>query len=222
MNEANGKPKTGRCNLRRAALLILTLMGILPGHATTLRKLSLDELVAGSDTIVVGNCEKVESVWLEKKIYTIATIRVTHSAKGQAATNDTIQIYELGGTMEKPLPIKMQVPGAATLAQGEEMLLFLEKFGDKKQFHRLVGMAQGKVPVSTDAKSRKKKIYFGEPIKGVQWVDRDGKAVGPDAVGAREAPAEEGSLDGFLGRVHKIKAEQEVKAKTSPAPQGGN
>jgi hypothetical protein len=202
--------------MNRVAIITLVTLALvigLPTYATTLRKLTLNELTAYADTIVAGKCEKVESVWLEKRIYTIATIRVTHSAKGQAATGRTIQIYELGGTVDKPLPVKMHVPGAATLAQGEEMLLFLEKFGDKKQFHRLVGMAQGKIPVSTDAKTGKKVVHHPEPIKGVQWVDRDGKPVAPETVGAREEPAEEGSLEGFLGRIHKIKAEQADAAK---------
>ena len=189
-------------------------------QATTLRKLSLDELVGHSDTIVVGKCEMDECVWLEKKIYTIATIRTTHLAKGQATVGETIQIYELGGSVQHPLPVKMIVPGAATLTQGEEMLLFLEKFGDKKQFHRVVGMAQGKLPVSTDAKTGEKFVHHGEPIKGVQWVDKSGKPVAPGAPDAREESAKVGSLDGFLGRIHKIKTDHEAKAKATPAAPG--
>jgi hypothetical protein len=202
--------------LKRTALVTLATLALLIGlpiHATTLRKLSLNELVEHADSIVVGKCEKVESVWLEKKIYTIANIRVSHSAKGQTVTDDTIQLYELGGTVEKPLPVKMLVTGAATLVQHEEALFFLEKFGNKKQFSRLVGMAQGKVLVTADGKTGKKQVHYGEPIKGVQWVDRNGKAVAPGAAAAREEPAEPGSLEGFLGRIHKIKTEQETAAK---------
>jgi hypothetical protein len=194
-------------------LLALTFTS--PSYATTLRRLSIQELVSYSDSIIVGKCEKTETVWLEKRIYTIATVRVSQSAKGDHARGNVIQVYILGGSVKEPLPVKMLVPGAETIAAGEEMVLFLEKFGDKRQFRRVVGMAQGKLPISTDPITGQKSVGLREPIKGVKWVDHEGKSLEPGAQGAREEPAEVGSLDGLLGRIHKIKAEQETKGKNA-------
>ena len=189
----------------------LTLTFSSPSHASTLRRLSIEELVSYSDSIIVGRCEKTEAVWLGKRIYTIATVRVRQAAKGPHAPGNVIQVHILGGSVTQPLPVKMLVPGAETMTAGEEMLLFLEKFGDKRQFYRVVGMAQGKLSVSTDRKTGQKSVGFRLPIKGVKWVDHDGKVVEPGAEGAHEEAAEAGSLDGFLGRIHKIKVEQETR-----------
>lgn len=213
-----GKTKRRDANLLRLMWVICFLLASVfshPSHATTLRKLSLHELVASSDAIVVGQCEKSETVWLQKTIYTIATIRISQSAKGEDAPGTAIQVYTLGGSVKEPLPVKLLVPGAETIAVGEETLLFLEKFGDKRQFHRVVGMTQGKLPIVTDPKTGKKSVGMGQLIKGVKWVDRDGKPVEPRAQGAREETDEGDSLDGFLGRIHKIKAHQEAKAKNA-------
>jgi len=192
---------------------LVVVMGwiVATSHATTLRKLSLQELTGYADTIIVGKCEKKQAVWMEKRVITISTIRVSHSAKGDHAPGNAIEVHTLGGRVDNPLPIYMMVPGAEHIAEGEEMLLFLQKYGNKKQFHRLVGMAQGKLPVTTDAKTGKKQVHSGEPIKGVQWVDKTGKPVAPGTVGAQEAPAEPGDLDGFLGRIHKIQKEHGAK-----------
>lgn len=192
---------------------LATSMIVPPLQATTLRKLSLEELVSYADEIVVGKCEKTETIWLEKRIFTVATVQVSQAAKGQAAAGRKLEVYILGGSVKEPIPVRMIVPGAETMAAGEEMLLFLEKFGDKKQFHRVVGMAQGKLPVVTDPKTNEKKVGFHLPVKGVKWVDKDGKPVEPGAQGAHEEPDEAGILDGILGRLHKMQKDHEAKAK---------
>jgi len=43
------------------ACVVIAALGVSQSRATTLRKLSLEELVAHSDTIVVGRCEKTET-----------------------------------------------------------------------------------------------------------------------------------------------------------------
>lgn len=130
--------------LRHAALVLVVLAALSTpiSHGTVLRKLSLDELVSHADTIVVGTCEKTEAIWLDRKIYTVATIRIGRSVKGRAAADNIIRVYILGGRVRKPMPVKMHVPGAAKVVQGEEMLLFLKSRGSKGQ-HRFVGMARG-------------------------------------------------------------------------------
>ncbi len=198
------------CSHALLAWAVITVLGTSLSHATVLRKLSLDELVAYADTIMVGKCEKTETVWLARKIYTIATICVSQHVRGKAAVGSTIKVYILGGRVKKPIPVKMHVPGAAKVAQGEEMLLFLKAGGIKKQYHRFVGMTQGKIPVKTDPRTGEKFIHYGEPIKGVKFVDEQGK---PLAQGGRPEPAKPGSLEAFLGRVKQIMADQEAKAK---------
>jgi hypothetical protein len=197
------------------ALLQITFVGT--GFATTLRKLSLNDLVNASDEVIVGTCEKTETIWLENRIFTVATVKIGESAKGKAVAGDKVQIHILGGSVKEPLPVTMRVEGAETLAVGEEAVLFLERFGNNKEYRRVVGMAQGKVPVTTDAKTGAKQARYGLPIKGVKWVDNAGKAVAPGTAGAMEQPTEPGSLEGFLGRVRKINSEQGKTAQRGGA-----
>jgi hypothetical protein len=202
--------------MKRKILRLITILSIFllliftdVLYGSILRKLSLEEIISNSDLIIVGKCEKTETVWLDKKIYTIATIVVNQSVKGKAVIGDKIQVYILGGRVKEPVPVKMQVPGAATIEKEEEMILFLESRGDKKQFHYPVGMAQGKISISTDPKTGEKIVHYAEPIKGVKWVDSKGQPLSPSKPGAISEPAKEGSLEGFIGRIQKIMTEQE-------------
>jgi len=132
--------------------------------------------------------------------------------KGKVETGGAIKVYILGGRVKEPIPIKMHVPGAPKVGQGEEMVLFLESRGGKKPYHRFVGMRQGRVPVFTDPKTGEKHVRYGERIKGVRMVDRDGKPLPPNA---QLGPAKAGSLDGFVGRVHQIIATQAARPRTT-------
>jgi hypothetical protein len=196
------------------SLVFLVILSSPLAHATVLRRLSLDELVSHADTIVVGKCEKTETVWLARKIYTIATVHVSKSVKGKVDPNSTIKVYVLGGRVRKPMPVKMHVPGAAKVAPSEEMLLFLKPGGVKKRHHRFVGMSQGKIPIRTDPKTGRKKISYRQLIKGVRWVGRDGKPFKPDTP---PKPIQPGGFEGFLGRIKQIMSEQEAKAKKAAA-----
>lgn len=174
-------------------------------HATTLRKLTLDELVARADTIVVRTCEKTEAIWLARRIYTVATVRLAHSVKGNAAVGGTIEVYVLGGRVRAPVPVKLHVPGAARVSPGEEMVLFLQSRDPKNRIHHFVGMAQGRIPVVTDPTTGAKSVRYGLPIKGVTMVDSKGQVLGARAV---PRPASPDNLEGFLGRVRAIADEQ--------------
>ncbi|MHC4477352.1 MAG: hypothetical protein ACYTEL_17025 [Planctomycetota bacterium] len=210
------RPDIRRNHILLACAVIVAGTGA-TGRATTLRKLSLGDLVAHADTIVVGKCEKAQTIWLARKVYTLATVRVSRPVKGKADPNSTIKVYILGGRVRKPMPIKMHVPGAAKVAQGEEMLLFLRATGPRNRHHRFVGMTQGKIPIKTDPKTGKRNISYPERIKGVRWVDRDRRPVDP---GPRAEPAEEGGFEGFLGRLKQIMADQEAEAKKAAQQEG--
>lgn len=201
------------CRLIIFILLLTVFLFLQNSLATTLRKLSLEELVSESDLILVGKCEKVETVWLDKKIYTIATIRVSQSAKGDNKKDEIIKVHILGGRVKEPIPVKMHVLGAAKVSKDEEMILFLQKREGKKSYNRITGMAQGKVPVITDKKTGEKVVHYAEPVKGVKMVDRDGK---PVAVPEEPDEAKKGNLDSFLGTIKRILDEQEKEEKVAP------
>jgi hypothetical protein len=219
-------------------VVLLALLNLLfhvsDTKATTLKKLSLEELASHADTIVIGTCEKVESVWRAKKIYTIATIRVREPMQGEEIVGQEIPVYILGGRVKKPLPIKMHVPGAAKIAPAEEMILFLKKQDSKAKtkttrkepqtekdpssYFRIVGMAQGKIPIITNPKTKEKTVHYGQAIKGVKFVDEDNP---PNQSGKFSPSSKRDSLAGFKAGLKKIMEKQakqapSVKQKTPP------
>ena len=191
--------------------VLLLNLGAPLGRATVLRKLSTDELVRLADGIAVGRCESVETLWLQRKIFTVATVRVEQTVKGATLPGGTLKVYILGGRVKKPLPVRMYVPGAATIARGEEMLLFLKTCGIDKPSYRLVGMSQGKISIHR-AKTGEEYLLQDKPVQGVRFVDREGRLLTPET---RSASSEGRRLDGFIDEIKRIMAQQESTADKS-------
>ena len=133
--------------LRCAAMLALALPSV--SSATTLPKLSLDDLVSLSDEIVGVRCESSRTEGLGRKVYTVTTFRVNAAAKGASAAGQSFDVHTLGGRVDKPYPVERRVEGAPAFDPGSETLLFLERYGAQKQFRRIAGLAQGSLPISS-------------------------------------------------------------------------
>jgi hypothetical protein len=120
-------------------------------HATMMAPLDLKQLSQRADRVVVGTVERSVSSWTadHSAIYTEVTVRVDHSVKGAAKPGERVVVQREGGTVNG---IGMRVFGAAELAVGEEVVLFLEHRGAASF---VVGMAQGKLAVRTLADGRK-------------------------------------------------------------------
>jgi hypothetical protein len=131
-------------------LLMVAFLGGLPAGATTQLKVELPELARGADAVVHGVVRRVESRWSGDKmrIVTDVEIQVTESLKGQPG--GTVLVTQPGG---KVGDIGQVVHGLASFAQGEEVVVFLEKRGAKA--FRVASMAQGKYQVqrAADGKS---------------------------------------------------------------------
>ena len=128
-------------------------------NATTVAKLSLDDLVSLSDEVVAARCESSRTEWLGRKVYTVTTFRVNAAAKGASAAGQSFDVHPLGGRVDKPYPVEMRVEGAPAFAPGGDTLLFLERYGAQKQFRRIVGLAQGSLPISTGPKTGVKTVH---------------------------------------------------------------
>ena len=67
----------------RIILSFLIAILILPAaRATTLARLSLDQLAAGSDAVARVRCAGAESRWENGSIWTVATLEVLENMKG--------------------------------------------------------------------------------------------------------------------------------------------
>lgn len=127
-------------------LLLTALLGALPAAATTQLKVDLTGLAQGADAVVHGVVRRVESRWSGDgmRIVTDVEIQVTESLKGQPG--GTVLVTQPGGRVGD---VGQVVHGLASFAEGEEVVVFLQKRGARA--FRVSAMAQGKYQVQRSA-----------------------------------------------------------------------
>jgi hypothetical protein len=123
-------------------LALLAGMLCLPAGATSVLGVDLDQLTRQSDLVVRGVVKSKESRWSGdgRRILTDVQVEVAEPLKGSAARTVTVQ--QPGGVVGE---IGQRVDGLAELNVGEEVVLFLERFG--AQHFQVTGAAQGKFRV---------------------------------------------------------------------------
>ncbi len=141
-----GIPAHGsRWSALAAAVLFSALVGSAPAHATSLARLSTEQLVDASELIVRGT---VVEVWAEiddrGAVWTRAQVEIDDVLKGDADAL-TVVVDQRGGTYAGRT---YQTGGAARFSVGEEALLFLETLESGRVVP--VGLVQGKFTIQMD------------------------------------------------------------------------
>jgi hypothetical protein len=139
------RPRAGRLAVLAGVLLMIAFPG--RAGATSIRQMSLREMADGSDTIVQAKVQGVRSFWSGKKILTEVTLGVSQSLKG--SSGPSLTFLQLGGTVEKPVPLTMTVPGADIFRVGEEGFFFLQPGAPGQKI--IVGLSLGHILVLRDA-----------------------------------------------------------------------
>jgi len=129
--------------MKKPVLLALVGFFILcaPGHrahGSWAQRMSLEELVEGSDRVVVGTvADEGRSAWGPDnlRIFTQYTVEVDSDVAGEG--KKTLQILQPGGTVGK---LSQKVHGYPTFRSGQYLMLFLQK---QDQSFRVVGLSQG-------------------------------------------------------------------------------
>ncbi len=141
-----------RCFARILLALSLSWMLIHPAqslHATTVRLVSLEEMVKAADRIFVGKCVSVESRSDEYGLpATYVTFLVIEQIKGDLGERVTIK--QIGGRTSEVF----KIPGLPTYRVGEEVLLFLHP-NSQHGFTSPVGLNQGKWSVLESSAGKK-------------------------------------------------------------------
>jgi hypothetical protein len=114
--------------------------------ATMAPRLSLEEMVQGSERIVHGRCVRTWSAWdaARQFIWTHSEIEILDPLKGGPLR--TVVVSEPGGVVDG---IGMSVEGAPRYPTGEEMVLFL--YRTPVGYWRARGMGQGRFNIWNDA-----------------------------------------------------------------------
>ena len=163
--------------------------------ATTLVKLSLDQMVAQSTDIVRGRVSNCLAVQRGATIVTGCVVRVSERLKGQTA--GTMSIAIPGGTVRgaRGRNIRQVIAGAPDLNEKQEYLLFL--WTGRSGVTQLIGLSQGALEISV---SGGLPVAQRAPISTAGFEDGQGHEVDDDGVKV--------SLDSIRQRVRRLTGAQ--------------
>jgi len=176
-------------------------------HATTILRLSLEEMCQKADGIFLGRCISKESKWNEErtKIYTYVTIQLDKILKCQdpgLKIGSKIVIKQLGGTVDN---IGMKVSGISHFQPKEEVLVFLKRTTPGN--YRVLGMAQGKYSIEQDPRTKKKFIH--RDLSNINLIDERSLFRGSMKKELRSSQQQIIYLDDFITHLEKILKTQE-------------
>lgn len=111
--------------------------------ATTMIAMDVPTLTRASDLVVRGTVVKREARWTSdgQRIMTDTELEIAEVLKGNAVVGRSIVLMQPGGEVGD---IGQRVHGVATFRVGEEVVVFLERRGEKAF---VVGLAQGRLLV---------------------------------------------------------------------------
>jgi hypothetical protein len=127
-------------------LLVLLFLG-LSLRATTLARLSLDELAAASDAVARVRCVATESRWESGSIWTLTTFDVVETLKGNLPPEIAVRLP--GGRVGH---VTATVDGTPKFAPGAEAIVFLEK--SRAGGFTVAGWVEGTFRILRDPRTR--------------------------------------------------------------------
>ena len=150
------------------AMLAACIAGLSPtASATTMVKLSTNQIVDAADIIVRGT---VTEVWSEEDengvVWTRAQLEVTKTYKGDPAKTTHV-IDRLGRTFGGHVSV---VHGSTRFSPGEDAVFFLETLGSGRL--STVGLSQGKYTLQLDPYSRETIAHRFIPAPGQAYDHR--------------------------------------------------
>jgi hypothetical protein len=110
----------------RVALAITIAAGIVASAgATTLRRASLEDLVAGNRTVIVGEVRDSHSYWNEERTFILTDVRIAAKdvLKGNPRTRE-LTVTIMGGRVDD---LTTLIVGGAELIPGRSYVLFLNE-----------------------------------------------------------------------------------------------
>ena len=126
------------------AVTVVALLAAQAAFATTVQKLSLQDLTKRSDSIVMARVDDAVSAWDagHKEIYTTYTLQILNAVKGRKGES-TVTIRQIGGIVDHIASI---VPGMPSFKKGEQVVVCLTQ-RDKAGYPWVMGLQQGKYTV---------------------------------------------------------------------------
>ena len=136
--------------------------------ASAAKRLSFDQLVSGSDRVVVAKLEKPgKSAWgpERRRIYTTYTFEVVQDVAGSGTGQ--ITIVQPGGRVGR---LAQKTEGYPTFEPGKKTLLFLR---EKRGAFRVVGLCQGVF----DFRKEDEREFVVQRLKGLSFPGDHGRPI---------------------------------------------
>lgn len=149
----------------RAAILLAA--AVLAAGATTLEKLSVEEMVQKSTAVVRARAAVASSVQRGPMIYTVYRLQISEVLKGSVPSSP--EVYVPGGTYGR---YRQSIAGSPVLEPGREYVLFL--WASPRGLVQVIGLSQGVFQVKTA--SGGEALLVRDKIEA-DFVDRMGRAV---------------------------------------------
>jgi hypothetical protein len=136
----------------RIIFLLLPALGFLPGiRATTLARLSLDQLAAGSDAVAHVRIAGARSRWENGSIWTVAEVEVLETMKGQLPGEIAVRLP--GGRVGH---LTTTVDGTPKFNPGDEAVVFLER--SPAGGFTVAGWVEGTFRISRDPRTGRETV----------------------------------------------------------------
>lgn len=119
-------------------LLIPALLSIASLEATTLERLSVDDMVEKSTSIIRAKVISSQGELRNGSIYTHYRVSVLESWKGNLAIHRETDLYVPGGMANG---MRHSIPGAPVLDNGDEYVLFV--WAGASGRNQIIGLSQG-------------------------------------------------------------------------------
>lgn len=116
----------------------------LPLQCATLERLSLDDMIVKSTSIVRGKVANSYAAFSGRVIYTHYSVRVSETLKGAAAS--MVDVAVPGGVANN---LRQTIAGAPELQQGAEFVFFL--WAGKSGLTQVIGLSQGLLSLTPTA-----------------------------------------------------------------------
>lgn len=152
----------------RPALHLAVLCTLVPAMATTLEKLSVDDMVQKSTAIVRGKALGSATTQRGSVIYTVYRVQVSEVIKGTLSSGVT-EVYVPGGIYGG---FRQSFAGSPSLATGTEYVVFL--WTSPKGIPQVIGLGQGVFEVKLSASGES--VLSRGPLEA-DMVDGTGRSV---------------------------------------------
>jgi hypothetical protein len=153
--------------MRISIHLLTSLALVAPAGATTLRKMSMNDLILESTSIVRARVTAARSAAIGRDIYTYYQLQVSDTLKQGAILPAEIAVP--GGVYGNLRQIGI---GSPVLAEGQEYVLFL--WTSRSGMTQIMGLSQGMFNLRQDASGA---TVLNRPAISDQMLDKSGKPV---------------------------------------------